>query len=260
MPNAKDFNPRDHGLLVGVAGPSGKGKSSLILSLAEVGPTAVALTDPAELSLYGGHDIEYELFPDTGWDPRKEKFVAKDFARLLDWIDKQGDRKDLRCIGIDHASGGTTSAGVSELAMHDALSGHRIGNPMELSHGQAYYGHSNNMRAFLDACNLAAYKGKHVVVSFLVQMRESETEQAAVGTDPVELLLPAVHGSIRQNITASFSMWLHAYTIGAGMGTKYLVRALPHPKQPAKSRLKFKEPQKATQLPNNMKAILEALA
>lgn len=259
MPNAKDFNPRDHGLLIGVAGPSGKGKSSLILSLTGVGPTAVALTDPSELALYGGHDIEYELFTDPGWDPRKDKFVAKDFNRLVDWIDAQSQRKDIRCIGVDHGSGGTTSAGVSELAMHDALASHKIGNPLELAHGQAYYGHSNNMRAFLDVCNLAAYRGKHVVVSYLVQMRESETEQAPGSQEGVELLLPAVHGSIRQHIAASFSMWLYAYTMGQGAATKYMVRATPHPKQPAKSRLKFAEPQKAAMLPNDMTAILEAL-
>lgn len=254
MPNAKDYNPKDHGILCGVAGPSGKGKSTLILSLTEVGKTAVALTDPAELDLYGGHDIEYELFVDPQWQPRRSNFKATDFQRLVDWIDKTSQREDIRCIGIDHASGGTTSPGVSELAMHDALAAHKTGNPLELAHGQAYIGHGNNMREFLDVCKVAAYRGKHVVVSFLVQLRESETESS---ND--EVLLPAVHGSIRQHIAASFSMWLHAYTMGQNIGTRYMVRAIQASKQPAKSRLKFDKPQIAAQLPNNMKEILGAL-
>jgi hypothetical protein len=254
MPNAKDYNPLDHGILCGVAGMSGKGKSSLIISMTEVGKTAVALTDPTELDLYGGNDIEYELFTDPKWQPLASKFVCGDFQRLITWLDKTSQRDDIRCIGIDHGSGGTTSPGVSELAMHDALEQHKTANPMDLAHGQAYFAHSNNMRYFLDACKLAAFRGKHVIVSFLVQLREDETSQSRD-----ELLLPAVHGSIRQHIAASFSVWLHAYTIGVQTSTKYLVRAVPSQKQPAKSRLKFKNLQQATQLPNNLKSILGAL-
>jgi hypothetical protein len=255
MPNAKDYLPKDHGILSMAAGPPKTGKSSLIISLTNVGPTAVAITDPAELDLYGGHDIEYELFTDEGWRPNAKAFGATDFVKLLAWIDETSQRNDIRCIGIDHMSGGTTSPGVSELAMHEALKIHKVGNPLDLAHGQAYMGHANNMRDFLNALRVATSRGKHVVVASLVQLRESETS-----TTDKEVLLPAVHGSIRQHIAASFSVVFYTYMIGEGLGVKYYVRTVPSSKEPAGSRLKFKEPKQMVQMPNDFAQVLAALA
>jgi len=251
MPNAKDYKPSDHGIFAGIAGPPGTGKSYLIKTMAEVGKTVVALTDSAELDLYAGSDIEYEVFMNA----------KEDYPRLLKWIETQSTRKEVTCIGIDHCSGGTTSPGVSELAMQHVLRIHNTTNPLDLAHGQAYIGHANNMREFLQTLRLAAFRGKHVLAAVLVQLRESENNpKPGGGTEFEERLLPAVHGTIRQHIAASFSLWLHSYTQGAGKNVSYLATALPDRIRPAKARVNWKQGVDAQKLPNRFKTILEGIA
>lgn len=265
MPNAKDYKPTSKGIFAGIAAPPGKGKSHLIRSMAEVGKLAVAITDPAELDLYGGYDLEYELFSDEGWSPRKKEWGATDHVRLLKWIEATSKRPDIRCIGLDHMSGAATSPGASDLAMNDSLKIHQVGNPLELAHGQAYIGHANNMRDLLTELRRAAARGKHVMAAVLVQLRESETEVKPGGNEFMEQLLPAVHGTVRQHLSASFSLWLHGYTTGSGPGTEWHVSAIQDKVRPAKGRIQFKEKDakgkavNITCLPNVFAEILEVI-
>ena len=256
MPNAKDYKPSDHGIFGCVCGPSGTGKSYLLRSMREVGPMVVAITDSGELDGLGGHDIEYDLFDDT----------VNDLPKFLKWIDKQTARKDIRCIAVDHLSGGTTSPGISEMVMQDGLKVHGTTNPLELAHGQAYLGHANGLREVLQKLRLAAYSGKHVMCSVLAQLREDETDPKPGKVDEFkEKLMPAVHGTVRQHMAASFSLWLHSYTQGQGQGAQWFVTSLPDAVRPAKKRLEFKEkwpdgkPINATRLPNEWKRLLEAV-
>jgi len=124
MPNAKNYKPKSR--LISVAGGPGTGKSTFILSASKVGKLAVALSPQAELDTYAGHDVEYDIFVDEGWQPFKEKYEASAYNRLMKWLDNIDKRKDIGIVGVDAMSA------VSDLIMHEATKMNKTDNPMDI--------------------------------------------------------------------------------------------------------------------------------
>lgn len=266
MANAKDYKPKDSGILCGVVGMPATGKSTLILSAGEVGKLAVALSPKSELDRYAGNDLEYEVFWDDLWQPWAGKYQAGAFQRFLKWLAAQAERPatEVRTVGID------TGGAFSDLAMHEVMQQHGNDDPMSLEHGRAFYPHNQLMKQMIAVCALLSARGKNVIVAWHGSMREQEgigdvkeivaNRQTGVKELRYEdKVMPVMHGSLRQSIAKDFSLWLHTKIDGFGAGLRYLVQAVPSKDALSRSRLPFKEGVNTAKLPNNFKAVLEVL-
>lgn len=260
MPNAKDYKPKAR--LISVAGGPGTGKSTFILSASAVGKLAVALSPVAELDTYAGHDVEYEVFVDEGWQPFKDRYEASAYNRLMKWLDNIDKRKDIGIVGVDAMSA------VSDLIMHEATKMNKTDNPMDIEHGRAYGSHNGMMKQLIQQLELIQLHGKHVIVSWHVQLRESEgageakkvvDKKGNVEFKFEDRLLPIMHGSMRQDIAKHFSLFFHTKLVGKGLGVKYFLQAVPDEVAPAKTRVKFKEGVNPLRIPNDFKTVLEGL-
>ena len=258
------------GLMMSVTGEPGSGKSSLIRSASALGTVAVACLPPSERDSYTNAkgepmaNIEPVAFADDEWFPLLDSYKATAFMSFFQWLAKQAKRDDLFLLGVD------TGSILSEAIMHDEIAPNRTGNPMDIAHGRAYGGHNAKMLQVVNMLRKATGNGTHVLVAWHGQMREQEGAGDAKPAPPVvgephqqltfeDRFLPAMHGSLRQRIGGEFSLNLYANIEGFGPNARYLVSALPGRAEPAKARVKFKEPAKAHRLPNDMAALLEAL-
>lgn len=251
------------GLMMSVTGEPGSGKSSLIRSAGALGKTAVACLPPSEMDSYvnakgeAAPGVEPVAFADDEWFPLLGSYKATAFMAFFKWLADQAKRTDLFLIGVD------TGSILSEAIMHDEIAPNRTGNPMDIAHGRAYGGHNAKFLQVINMLRKATANGTHVLVTWHGQMKEQE---GAGDAKPVEgqltfenRFLPAMHGSLRQRIGGEFSLNLYANIEGFGPNAKYLVSALPGRAEPAKARVKFKEPAKAHRIPNDMTALLGAM-
>jgi hypothetical protein len=266
------------GRLIGVTGLPGTGKTTFALSAAEVGKTAVAVTDLKEEESYASLEAPHIVKPvyDVGWRPRQDKYAAAAFEDLLKWVTaRQAD--DCRNIAID------TATEASEFALHAVMAMAQTDDPSSMDHGRAYTGHNRQFQALINEATICASKGKNVIMIFHGGMKELEGageaqlvkgRQKDTSGQPVlewqfeEKMLPVLMGTNKyaQNIGAKFPLWLYSFTTGFGPGTKYWLTAIPDKFRPAKHSvgIKFKDkvdgkPFLANRIPNNLKALLGAM-
>ena len=99
--------------LIGVTGIPGSGKSYFARSASELGPTAVAIIDPKEVSFYRTTPFKANTaIADLNWRPHMNEFKATGFLELLAWVAAR-EHDDSQYIVVDPMSE------VSDLAMHE---------------------------------------------------------------------------------------------------------------------------------------------
>ena len=244
-----------NGLMIGRLGVPGTGKSYFLRSAAALGKTAVAITRPSELDGYTS-DIETEVFWDEQWLPSLDLFTATGYGKLLRWVNAQLAKPDVKVIGVD------TGSDVSDLIRHDVL---KLARSDDLKaageYGVGFTGHDNKLKEFLNLLQVAALRGKHVIVTWHVKMKEKE------GTTPEpdrkgdvafeERLLPVIATPFRQFVAGYFSLWL--YSAPSNEGSTYFTMAKADLASPAKSRVKFKKEANLIRLPNEVQPLLNLL-
>src|SRR5256886_10767069 len=154
MPNSRDYNPVDAGVMLMLIGPPKAGKSYMARSAAHFGKTFAFLAPPAELAGYGGHDIEYEVLTDAEWRPSERSFKATAYTAMMKKLKELEARDDLRVLIFD-----TMSAGPSEAIWRDVMSAYGSDDPRELGGNspQPYGTHRARMNELLERPHLFRY-------------------------------------------------------------------------------------------------------
>lgn len=248
-------------MLIGIAGPPKTGKSTFARSAAQLGKTAVALTDPGELEFYRSQCDDVTVFFDDEWRPFKGQYNPTGFKALMKWLESH-EESDTKFIVIDHGPG------LGELCMHENLRMAQTDNPKDMPYGTGYTGHDRLMLQLIQQLQLLAKRGKHIVITWHVKMKEMEgvgdAKERKQMTGEVEKefdeqLLPVLSTSFRQAIPGYFPVWLYTRPIGYGKGRKYLVTAVPDETRPAACRLDFKPDVDPAKIPNSMGEFFKAL-
>ena len=245
------------GHLIGIVGLPGTGKSHMARSCAEVGKTAVALTDPKEVSFYK----DASLFADLDWRPHLSQYTATAFNALVRWVaDREKD--DSQFVVIDVGSE------CSDLAMHEVLKAHSTDDPRKLEYGRAFTGHDGQLKTLITELRRLMVRGKIVVVTFHGQMKELEGQGDAKKGKSMsgetewqfdEQMLPALQSSYRQRIHSGFDLWLYTKPMGFGAARKFYVTAEPDSVRPAKHSVTWKAGTNLAMIPNTMKELLARL-
>jgi len=258
LQNAKTYDAKRHGFLVGVLGPPGSGKSSFIRSALAQGPGYVALSPASELDSYSGADVDYETFEDLEWQPSQGKWNATAWQSLMKRVYALPESA-YRVVGFD------TATALQDLAWHECMKLHKTEDPTKI--GGNSYGPYTALRGllteFLQACQVLAAAGKYVVTTWHVTAKESE----GVGTPQIqagelrwdEQLLPDIRSGLRTSIAGKHSLWMYANVV-VGKPPTYQLVVAPDRYRPARARagVRFK-PGVAT-IENNFTKMLEALA
>ena len=261
--------------LIGITGVPGTGKSFFARSACDIGPTAVAMIDPKEMTFYaeqkmveagiskltGADSDAVKLIADLDWRPHMRSFKATGFQDLLRWVAAR-ETDDSKYIVIDPMSE------VSDLALHEVLKVHSTNDPGDLSHGRAYTGHDQLFKQLLTELRRLVVRGKTVICTFHGKMKELEgagDAKKGVGMSGgqewqfEEQMLPVFNSSYRQHIHSPFDLWLYTVTTGYGPGRKYYLTAQADNVRPAKHSVKFKAGAQIARIPNTLKDLLEML-
>lgn len=252
--------------LIGIVGLQGTGKSHFARSACVLGKTAVALTDPKEVSFYANSGAVVELFHDFDWRPHlgAKGLLAGSYSNLIKWLAAQGTT-DGRYIVLD------TGTEATRLAQHEALKMSSVFNPSELQYGRGYTGTDTLTHAMITEWRRLFARGKTVIVTFHGRMRELEGAGDPYKAKNMsgdlewrfeEQMLPIIEGTnaMAQSIGSPFDLWLYTKPIGFGPGRQYTLTAIPDQVRPAKHSVTFKPTAKLGMLPNDLKALLEMLA
>lgn len=245
--------------MIGVVGLPGDGKSYFARSARAVGKTAIALTDPKELSFYGADGVT--LFSDFDWRPHLQSYNATAMIELLKWMDKRAT-DDSEFVVID------TGSEVSDLARHEVLKIHATDNLMDVGYGKAHAAHDGQMKALINEARRLVVRGKTVIMTFHAQLKEMEGQGDAKKTKGMtgemewsfeEQMLPALNTKYRAQIHGAFDLWLYTKPVGFGPARKYFVTALADSVRPAKHSVNFRSGVNLAMIPNDMKALLSAI-
>lgn len=263
--------------LIGITGVPGDGKSHMLRSAAELGRTAVCLTDPKEVSFYGK---EATLIWDEDWRPHlgPAGMMATGWLRLLKWTEeRQAD--DSQYVVYDTGSEATF------LAEHEYLKGQAVFTPGDLEYGRGYIGPESLIRGLVTEWRRLVVRGKTVLVSFHGVMKELEGSGDAKPTKSMagdivkkfsDQLLPFVAGRniMAQQIGSAFDLWL--YTVPQGFDAvppkglpeaaraklarrEFFVTAVPDEIRPAKHSVKFRAGVNVARIPNTIKGLWDVL-
>lgn len=245
--------------MIGVVGLPGDGKSHFARSARTLGKTAVALTDPKELSFYGAEGVT--LFSDFDWRPHLNEFRASAMIDLLKWMDARA-KDDSEFVVID------TGSEVSDLARHEVLKMHATDNLMDVGYGKAHAGHDGQMKALINEARRLVVRGKTVIMTFHAQLKEMEGQGEAKKTKGMtgdmewsfdEQMLPALNTKYRAQIHAAFDIWMYMKPIGFGPARRYLMTAQADLVRPAKHSVNFKPGSNLAMIPNDLKTLLGML-
>lgn len=248
------------GHLIGVTGLPGTGKSHLLRSARDAGRTKVALTDPKELSFYGGDGVT--LFSDLEWRPHANQYNATAWTALLAWCNER-TKDDSEFVVLD------TGSECSDLAMHEVLKVHATNDPGDVAHGRAYTAHDQQFKSLITELRRIAATGKTVIVAFHGQMKELEgagdvKKAKGISGDQEwkfdEQMLPVLGTSLRQRIHSPFDIWLYTIPVGFGAARSWYVTAQADAIRPAKHSVTWKPTTNVSRIPNNLPALLAALA
>ena len=245
--------------LIGVVGLPGDGKSYFARSARALGKTAIALTDPKELSFYGTDGVT--LFSDFDWRPHLASWNATAMIDLLKWMDAQA-KDDAEYIVID------TGSEVSDLARHEVLKMHTTDNLMDVGYGKAHAAHDGQMKALINEARRLVVRGKTVIMTFHAALKEMEGQGEAKKTKGMtgemefsfdEQMLPALNTKYRAQIHGAFDLWLYTKPMGFGAARKYFVTAQADMVRPAKHSVNFKAGTNLAMIPNDLTTLLGAI-
>ncbi len=245
--------------LIGVVGLPGDGKSYFARSARQVGRTAIALTDPKELSFYGAEGVT--LFSDFDWRPHMGSWSATAMLDLLKWMDARS-KDDSEIIVID------TGSEVSDLARHEVLKIHATDNLMDVGYGKAHAAHDGQMKALINEARRLVVRGKTVIMTFHAQLKEMEGQGEAKKQQGIsgqqewffeEQMLPSLNTKYRAQIHGAFDIWMYMKPMGFGVARKYFMTAQADQVRPAKHSVNFKAGTNLAMIPNDLKALLSAM-
>ena len=245
--------------LIGLVGLPGEGKSHFARSARACGKTAIALTDPKELTFYGPEGVT--MFSDFDWRPHAGEWKATAMIDLLRWMDAQG-KSDAEYVVID------TGSEVSDLARHEALKVHATDNLMDVGYGKAHAAHDGQMKAFINECRRLVVRGKTVIVTFHAHLKEMEGQGDAKKTKGMtgemewtfdEQMLPALNTKYRSQIHGAFDLWLYMKPQGFGPARKWFMTAQADAVRPAKHSVRFKAGTNLAMIPNDMTSLRNIL-
>lgn len=258
VPNAKDYNPAEYGLMVDVIGPPGSGKSHFARSALELGKGFGLLAPASELASYAGTDMDYEVIVEPDWKPSEGKFVASGWPQMLAAL-RQMEAGDYK-VGIFD-----TMSSLADVVGHGILAGHRTANPQELSNPFVYYREiKNRVAEFVDRINTLRYKKKmHMIILWHEDVREVEglglKKKDAQGKEHWDTAkMPMLEGSLRNEIAKWFDLHMYAEPVVGSKPFRCKLHALPQPNALAKTRLRIVEKLQAlAEVPNSFPQILK---
>lgn len=245
--------------LIGVTGLPGDGKSYFARSARVLGKTAIALTDPKELSFYGQDGVT--LFSDFDWRPHLGSYQATAMLDLLKWMDARS-KDDSEYIVVD------TGSEVSDLARHEVLKIHATDNLMDVGYGKAHAAHDGQLKALINEARRLVVRGKTVIMTFHAQLKEMEGQGDAKKTKGMtgemewsfdEQMLPALNTKFRAQIHGAFDLWAYTRPMGFGAARKYFITLQADAVRPAKHSVNFRAGTNLAMIPNDLKALLGAM-
>jgi len=256
--NAKDLHPLDAGMLVGITGESGSGKSHFLRTaaqhvLAKGRKVFVVVAPPEEAVSYAGLDLDYEPIEDTEWQPSAQKFEANGLTRFWAYCNKIEKAENVGLIGLDTAS-------ELQFSVSRAILGpQRKTNPRDTSDPFAFYtAFRYRMGEVIDRLRiLRRLHNAHLIINFHTTTRESETL-----TGSRDQVLPDMQGGLRDVLSRYFDLFFYASAEESGGTVKRRLIAAPTRRIPAKVRfpgLEAKLLAVKEGIPNDFAALVQVL-